>query len=159
MLELIKGEKNNEAENTPPIDVKRFEDPNILGQNDDFTVNIHAHDQKIDYETKGSVRIEGFTQAILTVILAVYQKSLESVESKDQKHAKEVLFDLLNQSFSGVLRLFAPEIALRPDLTEDAILQAENDLINKAYEHASRSSKRRARREVQKLQKKGNKNE
>lgn len=42
---------------------------------------------------------------------------------------KAALYDLYNEAASAFLATFAPDITLRPDLTEEAILKAENELI------------------------------
>lgn len=110
---------------------------------DEFSVQIQTIDQKLHYETKGKVYIEEFTQAMLTVILAVFNKALEPIPAHDLKRYKELLFDLMNTSFSGALRIFAPEIALRPDITEDAILRAENELIDEAFEYSKNRRKKK----------------
>lgn len=42
---------------------------------------------------------------------------------------KKALYDHYNFSASKVLELFAPEFELRPDLTAEAILKAENEIL------------------------------
>lgn len=46
-----------------------------------------------------------------------------------QGQPKEELFNLANETASAFLETFAPEICLHPDLTEEAILEAENKLL------------------------------
>jgi hypothetical protein len=42
---------------------------------------------------------------------------------------KAALYDLANEGASAFLAVFAPEIELRPDLTAEAILQKENEIL------------------------------
>lgn len=42
---------------------------------------------------------------------------------------KAMLYDMYNEAASAFLSTFAPEIERRPDLTEEAILKAENELL------------------------------
>ena len=46
-----------------------------------------------------------------------------------QGASKAELYDLYNEAASAFLKTFAPDITLRPDLTEEAILKAENELL------------------------------
>lgn len=51
----------------------------------------------------------------------------EGTEEREKIEAE--LFDIANLSFSNCLDAAFPGIALRPDLTEEAILKAENDIL------------------------------
>lgn len=42
---------------------------------------------------------------------------------------KESMYDTLNIAFSNALDMFAPEIEARPSLSTDAILRAQNELL------------------------------
>lgn len=42
---------------------------------------------------------------------------------------KETMYDTLNVAFSNALTMFAPDIEARPDITEDAIIRARNDIL------------------------------
>lgn len=47
----------------------------------------------------------------------------------EQGADKARLYDMYNEAASAFLATFAPDIELRPDLTEEAILKAENELL------------------------------
>ena len=49
----------------------------------------------------------------------------------NQGAPKPELYDLYNEAASAFLATFAPEIERHPDLTSEAILKAENELIQK----------------------------
>ena len=64
---------------------------------------------------------------------------LESADNKEK--AKQELFDLYNTACSNTLHYFAPEYDLHPDLTAEAILRAENQIINERYREMKRGDK------------------
>jgi len=131
----------------------RFEDPNFLPTDENFSVMIKAEEGKIYFETHGEARAEPFIAAMTTVILEFFKKAVENAPAGKELLAKEALYNLLNISFSGTLRLFAPEYTERPDLTADAIRQAEDSLIDEAYVGTNRQQRRQAARELDKIKK------
>ena len=58
-------------------------------------------------------------------------------QAENDKEAQEIekeLFDLANVSFSQCLDFAFPNQELRPDLTEEAIMEAENAILKRAAE-------------------------
>ena len=51
---------------------------------------------------------------------------------------------MYNAAASNTLSYFAPEIEMRPHLTAQAILEAENNIINRQYEKIANRKQRRA---------------
>lgn len=80
------------------------------------------------------IQIPYMTDMFCSAITGAVQQCLESPQVKNlpalenQKLTKD-LFDSLNLSFSKCLENAFPEIALRPDITEEAIMKAENEII------------------------------
>ena len=72
--------------------------------------------------------LNGATAQVSTL---VYENEPESLQPLRQE-----LFDMFNFQFSQFLNNVFPEISLRPDLTEEAILKAENDLIEQKAKEA-----------------------
>lgn len=64
--------------------------------------------------------------------LAFAKKIVEDTPEEHKLEAKKTLYDLINLAASNVLRAFAPEIEMHPTLTEDAILRAENEIIEES---------------------------
>lgn len=54
---------------------------------------------------------------------------LKQIPEEHQADAKKEMYDMYNIAASSFLKVFAPEFALRPDLTEEAIMQAENQIL------------------------------
>ena len=77
-----------------------------------------------------------FLQLTLSAILQIMKAQQDNVDKDPKlsdefkKKFKEDLYDSFNQAASSVLQLFAPEFELRPDLTADAILAAENAIMD-----------------------------
>ena len=49
------------------------------------------------------------------------------------------IYDMYNFAASNTLNLFAPDLSLRPDLTEEAILEAENNIIRRKYKELKKN--------------------
>lgn len=70
----------------------------------------------------------GAVKNICEVTTSEHPESLAAV--------REELFDMFNMQFSYFLDTVFQEIALRPNLTEEAILRAENEIIKEKAEEA-----------------------
>lgn len=93
-----------------------------------FTVNP---DNAIDIETKG-LSLPAFIQICFVGIHSAvesYIKNATNLTEKQIELMKQDLFDMINNGASTLLDKTFPDISLRPDLTEEAILQAENNII------------------------------
>ena len=66
---------------------------------------------------------EEFTNLMLTAQLNLFNTLVTQGADKAQ------LYDMYNEAASAFLTVFAPEIEKRPDLTAEAILEAENKLL------------------------------
>lgn len=82
-------------------------------------------------EIEGEVSLERFMELTATYQLQMMNNILEDAPEEHKQQIKEFIFDQTNQLFSAVLDNFAPDIELRPDITEEAILKAELELHKK----------------------------
>lgn len=91
---------------------------------------------KLDFE-KGKLTLEStrsytLSEAVLLLLNAILfyvRRAVERLPEKDRAEAKKSIYDMLNLRFSGLLETFAPEYELRPDLTSEAIMTMENELL------------------------------
>ena len=100
------------------------------------TISIKITDNNnVEVKTSG-LDYQQFLQVILTAI----EGAADTLIREAKKHADEVpdieqqcrdaLFDLTNIAFSSTLERIDPEGELHPTLTTQAILEAENKIIN-----------------------------
>lgn len=82
---------------------------------------------------KNPMSFEDLLQVTQTAVLGHAKQVMEQVPQDDVEEVKGAFYDLMNQAFSRTLEFFAPELELHPNLTAQAILEAENALIEKAY--------------------------
>ena len=132
-------------------------------------INIAEEDGKVSFKLAGSFTAEDVILVCNTVILSAmnqlvgnYEKVLnESVTgpAADQKWGEKVaelkgmLYDFYNVNASNLLVAFAPEFEKNPDLTTQAILKAENDLIEEKYDELKKEGKIVPLKEVPKAKK------
>ena len=83
---------------------------------------------------KEAIALPEFFQVIFTGILSAMNAVVNAQEESNKPQCKEDIYDMLNAAASNTLYFFAPEIEMRPHLTTQAILEAENKIIERAYE-------------------------
>lgn len=94
-------------------------------------IHFNINDGKVKVSFRKPVSLPDFLQIVQTGILTALNSFLDSADNKEQ--AKQELFDLYNTACSNTLHYFAPEYDLHPDLTAEAILKAENEIIDERY--------------------------
>ena len=120
-------------------------------------INIAEEDGKVSFKLAGSFTAEDVVLTCNTVILSVMNQLVNSYEKTlaeaakgpvtDQKvrekvaELKGMLYDFYNVNASNLLAAFAPEFEKNPDLTTQAILKAENDLIEEKYNELNKEGK------------------
>lgn len=56
----------------------------------------------------------------------------EGISEEEMSNVRRSMFDDLNLIFSRTLEIAFPELELRPEITEQAIMELENQMIEKA---------------------------
>ena len=84
-------------------------------------------DTNIQYKTMINMLM---TAALSTMNAVMSQAKKDHLPYKKKQELKEYLFDEFNVAASTLLATFAPDIELRPDITEEAILKAELEIAN-----------------------------
>ena len=110
-------------------------------------------DNKISFEIKNNkvhvtyerptLTLADFLQVISTGILQAMNSIVAAAPVDQRPQVKEELYDMYNAAASNTLNYFAPEIEMRPHLTAQAILEAENNIINRQYEKIANRKQRR----------------
>lgn len=97
-------------------------------------ITIQLNDQnQMKIKTQNPISFEDLLQITQTALLGHAKAVLQTAPPEDEEKVKGWFYDLMNQAFSRTLEFFAPEYELRPDLTAQAILEAENQLIERKF--------------------------
>ena len=102
---------------------------------------MHTVSIKITDNNNVEVKTSGLDyQQFLQVVLTAIEGAADTLIKEAKKHVDEIpdieqqcrdaLFDLTNMAFSSTLERIDPEGELHPTLTTQAILEAENKIIN-----------------------------
>lgn len=102
---------------------------------------MHTISIKVTDNNNVEVKTSGLDyQQFLQVVLTAIEGAADTLIREAKKHVDEVpdieqqcrdaLFDLTNIAFSSTLERIDPEGELHPTLTTQAILEAENKIIN-----------------------------
>lgn len=94
--------------------------------------NIKDNHVRISLKDK-SLTLPDLIQLTCTGVLTAMNNVVKSAPPEIQTKVKEELYDMYNAAASSLLNFFAPEIELRPNLTAQAILEKENEIIESEY--------------------------
>lgn len=92
-------------------------------------IKIKLVDDTLDIKTKGNIDIDLLLQMLCTAALGSMNNIISQIPEETKEEAKALVYDQANMAFSRTLEAFAPEYELRPNLTAQAILEAENRII------------------------------
>lgn len=122
--------------------------------NNQRKITILEDNGKVSFNLDGKFVAEDVVLICNTVILSAmnqlvvnYEKALEAnaPEGTDKEaqiaELKGMLYDFYNVNASNLLVTFAPEFEKNPDLTTQAILKAENELIEEKYDELEKTGK------------------
>lgn len=100
------------------------------------TISIKITDNNgVEVKTSG-LDYQQFLQVILTAVEGAADTVIKAAKSNAyevpdiEQQCRDALFDLTNMAFSSTLERIDPEGELHPTLTTQAILEAENKIIN-----------------------------
>ena len=93
-------------------------------------IHIHLRDQgKLDVDIKYPLPLDDLLSVYMSCCLASMNQVVSNAPNGKQEECRGVLYDLFNVAASKLLQNFAPELELRPNLTTQAIMEAENAII------------------------------
>jgi hypothetical protein len=117
---------------------------------DDNRILFTLQDGKVTISFDKQIPVPEFLQIISTGILASLNSIVNAAPEEIKQSTKEELYDLYNAAASNTLSYFAPEIEMRPHLTTEAILKAENEIIDKDFKVTANRAARRTMRKKEK---------
>lgn len=89
-------------------------------------INLNEETKQLTMESSKPIRVDDFMTMMFTVQLSMLREATPSPEDPAYNEIRDLLYDNFNQGASMVLSLYAPDQTLRPDLTAEAMLEAEN---------------------------------
>jgi hypothetical protein len=104
-------------------------------------IHIKIKDGQVSCHTDKPMSIQEFIQATCTCTLGMMQSLVAKAPEGSEQEIKEDLYDMYNAAASNTLRYFAPDIDMRPHLTTQAILEAENNIIKRQSKAAKKAKK------------------
>ena len=94
-------------------------------------LTIEVDDSGVSMHTSGPITFEDLISLTSTVTLGYMNKLKDAAPEDKKEECVDTLYDAYNFAVSHVLEAFAPEKELRPNLTSQAILEAENAIIRR----------------------------
>ena len=85
-------------------------------------------DNELTLSTATPMPLHMMTQLLLTSLLEAMNAALAITPQEQKQEVKEYIFNQVNMGMTEVLNRFAPDIPLRPDITEEAIMDLEYKL-------------------------------
>lgn len=82
------------------------------------------------FELHGEFNLEDVLNLCFSAQLHFMRSTLSTVPEEHREEAKGRFFDIYNESASKLLEMFAPELEIHPGLTAEAILKAENAILD-----------------------------
>lgn len=100
-------------------------------------ITITKNKQGISMHSSEPITTDDLIQTLNTVILSAMQKTMQhpKLSTEHSDALRNYLFDVYNESASSLLAVFAPSKDLRPDITEEAILQLEKKIAHEKMSH------------------------
>ena len=95
-------------------------------------IQISLQDNQVKVEFQANLNLQDFLALMSTAILSAMKQTVQSLPTEQQAEATEEIYDMYNAAASNTLSYFAPEIEMRPHLTSQAILEAENAIIERS---------------------------
>lgn len=109
-----------------------------------LTITLDEESNQLATNVDKPIRIDDMMTILFTVQLEMMKSFMKHIEESGTpeehvKALKEDLYDKYNAGASNVLYLFCPDEELRPDLTVEAMKEAEDRYM---YNHLNRESRR-----------------
>jgi hypothetical protein len=96
-----------------------------------ITLLYNLKSETFDLNSDGGIDLQTGINMMLTGIKTITESILANVPPSHQQSMKENIYDSLNAAFNGVLESIIPTDDI-PDLTSEAILEAQNKIIHDA---------------------------
>lgn len=110
-----------------------------------IVINL-SEDGQITMTTNPPMPMPMYLQVVMSTIEATAQATINGAPEEHRTQVRDDLYGLLNFAASAVLDRIDPEYVRNPGLTAEAILKAENEIIEEQYAAIPRAERRRRER-------------
>ena len=102
-------------------------------------ITIKANEQSLDLTVKGDINFEDFMTILLSTMQgqlnSMFEDAAKEMSEEDVFALKAGVYDRLNYTFAQILdNILPPSDDFNEKLTAEAILKAENEIIQKEYD-------------------------
>lgn len=80
----------------------------------------------------GSLQIDDAMEMLMSATLTIMEQAVQSVPEEHQRSVREKIYDNYNEAASRLLMTFIPDKDMRPDMTEEAILRMQDEIMKEA---------------------------
>lgn len=78
-----------------------------------------------------ALTVGDLSDVLLSALFGLFQKVLADTPSQEQPPMRKALFDMFNVAASEFLKQLDPEAELHPELTERAIMEMEDQILER----------------------------
>ncbi len=97
-------------------------------------IELNEDTNAVELKSDKNIRVDDLMTVLFTVQLAMLNTATPAPDDETYESIRSLLYDNYNVGASTVLSMYAPDKELRPDLTTEAMLEAENAYMRKAVE-------------------------
>jgi hypothetical protein len=103
---------------------------------DNNQMHIQIKDDKIRFHTDKPANPLDILTVLFTVQLGMMNDLVSKAPEASKEEIRNDLYDKYNYGASNILAKFAPDLELHPNLTTEAILKAENEILEKNFKES-----------------------
>lgn len=141
--------------NKEHIEIHEGKTTRILTGEPIIAIGLHREQGNFDFYVTPKANYADIMESLFSaagIVCNQLAKPLPEETEEETLERKEKIYDWLNILASSVLQNFMPDKELRPDWTVDAMLEAEDKLIEKRYEELSEEEKESGKECVARVQ-------
>lgn len=128
--------------NKPEAEVSVAFTPSVIHVETAADGKLHTKTENVNFDTLLRMLIPVIVQSAKRIYQTAVEQKTPNVPALTQAQLEDLkftMYDTMNIAFSNALDEFAPEIEARPNLSADAIIRAQNELLKEEMEAAGYS--------------------
>lgn len=120
-----------------------------------IVLGVNREESNFDFHVTPGATYDSILEALFSaagMVCSQLAMPLANETEEQTKERKEAIYDWLNILASSVLKNFMPDKELRPDLTEEAIFEMENKILDETWDKATDEDKLKVKESVAEAQ-------